>query len=206
MQDWLQTYSYSLTIECPKITQAGLTWCKVYQPSSSIGQMSTTDRAERTRYSILRVIPRHPDTGPSLYPRVKTMVPMSGCWVIQPVFLFVPARCLVVPAVQYSEEVTWCPCLILSPVSAHAFCLGSVYMVTSDRNIIIFVLSAHSNTVASLGLCCYHWWWSGWNKQIISFNQLASILISVSLMRAGPGRTCRLCVYWPPPTPGNQSS
>lgn len=70
-------------------------------------------------------------------------------------FLFVPARLSGCPvSVQYSEEVTWCPCLILSSVSAHAFRLGSelsseVYMVTSDRGNIIILVKYDSIPVTS---------------------------------------------------------
>lgn len=82
--------------EWPEITQAGLTWYKAYQPSSSIGQTSPTERREHgiqyweSSSAILTRGPVPVSPGQHDGPDVRMLSDSARV-------LFVPARCLVVP-------------------------------------------------------------------------------------------------------------
>ena len=125
---------------------------------------------------------------------------------------FCPCCCLLLD-IQYPEEVTCCLCLILSSVTAHALLLNlyvslspvhcqekkwkkgdeynfqseiplqrqggliKIVLVCVPRVLEILEILGHTGAIIQ--------WWSSWNKQIISYQKLASILSSVCLMRVG---------------------
>ena len=157
-------------------------------------------------------IKSHPELlltpAPSLCPRDMTMVPMSGCLTLSPVF--VPAAvCFSIFNIQRkSLAVCVLFCLQSLPTPSSLTCMSPCLLSTVKRKSWKKVMNFQSEIplqrqggLIKIVLVCVPrvleileilghtgaiiQWWSSWNKQIISYQKLASILSSVCLMRVG---------------------